>query len=716
MLIDHVFPPRRSAHEVPTGRTTRFRPMSDTTKSGIKWARRCQLVLRSLELVGGLGLLVLMILISNVDPLTAWVMRITVSTYFTLCLLLTPPPPSFPLTSKQASVANQRAIQPGVISLCCVYAIYHLSRPARARPPASSAAYQLFAGFTDLAAMPLYAFGVISIVNRSEGLWGTILADETLARPLVQAEYYALIGAGGLHLVSLCISLWLGLVFRRIANMPPDMNPLEDHLTSRAAAQQHKRNRSSVYTTTTTASEHSSKRLSTPLEDYRRSGAPHEEDLSRRPPSIPFMHTRTQSRDSFASSSSSSHKRDSRGSHAGDLPSRQYQIRPYNSPRNSLAGSAADLKRLSTPRLAQRGSYTEIPLHETGVSPSPSSPLSLRPSSINTANAAAAATAGGSGGPINASPTRVAKFTEAWYASESLIQRTQQRQRAMRAAERPQQQQQQQQQQYEAVGPPPRYYDLDGGDLSEGGDSDRENGMLRPGVFSDLEDEYNDDDDEDEDDDDEAHTSPINASGRMHPNPLRSNPTPPTPPPPPPPRKNYVPPRQKTPFSRIRDSTATAATTTLSEISLNPRSASGSRDIADEKPGRSKATNTTSSSSTTTTTMMGWGAAALLGGRRKSVRNSSIQPEADFFYSKPYGELKPATPPIMIGGERQVSSGNDYYYGLGGGGGGGGGGNNVGGAGVGGVGGGGFGRRNVSGKVAEEGMAGPRSRYSILNE
>jgi hypothetical protein len=76
-------------------------------------------------------------------------------------------------------------------------------------------------------------------------------------------------------------------------------------------------------------------------------------------------------------------------------------------------------------------------------------------------------------------------------------------------------------------------------------------------------------------------------------------------------------------------------------------------------------------------------------------RNSSIQAE-DSFFAKPYGELKAATPPIIVGGGgRQVSSGNDYDLG------------------------GEYGRfrRNVSGKVAEEGMAGRRvSRYSVLNK
>ena len=64
------------------------------------------------------------------------------------------------------------------------------------------------------------------------------------------------------------------------------------------------------------------------------------------------------------------------------------------------------------------------------------------------------------------------------------------------------------------------------------------------------------------------------------------------------------------------------------------------------------------------------------------------EPARETFKAKYYGELKPATPPIMIGdkNDRQVSSGNDF-----------------------GVRSNGFkvlDRRDVSGKVAEEGRGG----------
>ena len=276
--------------------------------------------------------------------------------------------------------------QPGVVAISCAYSIYHHARPARARPPASSAAYQLFSSVHDLATAGLYGFGA-AVVQRQGPGWTALIggggdgSKVLTSRFLVPAEQYALIGAGGLHLVSLAVGTYLALMFRRIARMPPDMNPLEDHLTRRA----HKRNKSSVATTATWESLASSDgngsstgRISARLEQHRRSGAPYE-DLAR-PPSIPFMHTRSGSRDSGVftsdpgSPTTSNPNRDSRS----DLPSRQYQIVPANAPspssRNSVPAPAPASKisdndnankRMSAPAMQQqqqkRGSYVEIP-------------------------------------------------------------------------------------------------------------------------------------------------------------------------------------------------------------------------------------------------------------------------------------------------------------------------------------------------------------------
>lgn len=510
-----------------------------------------------------------------------------------------------------------------MVAICSGYAIYHLGQAPAARAPASAAAYQLFAAFTDLAVLPLYTFGGMAIVNHGSE-WTNLTGNEMLTGSyFVPAAYYTLIGSGGLHVVSLAISLWLGYMFRRISNMPPDMNPLEDHLTAR-----HKRNKSSMSTSYTAED---NKRFSTPLDEYRRSGAPYANDLSR-PPSIPFMHTRSNSGDSLASM-----KRDS----YVDLPGRHYQIVPgNNSPRNSIASAGGDPRRLSKPPgPSHRGSYTEIPLQDTGAnqmscrdSDAPESPLNSNPS-----------------------PTRPARFTEAWYASESLVNRTQERARKLIAASK----EKSKTNAYKPVNQ--RHGQAD----SDGEDSDQENMgnrmMMGPDEVSDLEDD-------------------IIHGNSMHPNPLRSNPTPSVssisssalgPPPKPPAHGNTSLPQAKTPYQPQRGSA-------LQEVSLNSRAVSGSLDITDQQPAGLTVPKT-------------WQ------GRN---RDSSIQPEEGMFYTKAYGDLKAATPPLMVGNPRQVSSGNDYDLGGGAG---------------------GKYRRNVSGKVAEEGRAGnnkggPFSRYSILND
>jgi hypothetical protein len=236
----------------------------------------------------------------------------------------------------------------------------------------------LFASFFDVSITPFYAFSALVADTRDEN-WTSILRNGEFIPDLTKAVFLLATVGAALHLLSLAISLYLAVTFRKITKLPPDMNPLEDNLTSR-----HKRNKSSMSTATTAASE---KRLSMPLESKRSSGAAYE-DLSR-PPTIPFFHTRTQSTTSFSTyKSTPPPSRDARM----ELPSRQYQVPVSNSPRSSIG---VDLKRnsgysLSTP--PKRASYTEVPLSD--------SDLTLQ------------------GSPQRS--TRPARKTEAWYATDSI--------------------------------------------------------------------------------------------------------------------------------------------------------------------------------------------------------------------------------------------------------------------------------------------------------
>lgn len=68
--------------------------MGRRAKAWIKGTRVVQLVLRIIEHIANIGLLILMILINNVEPLTGWVLRVTVSLVADLderMLRLTPP-------------------------------------------------------------------------------------------------------------------------------------------------------------------------------------------------------------------------------------------------------------------------------------------------------------------------------------------------------------------------------------------------------------------------------------------------------------------------------------------------------------------------------------------------------------------------------------------------------------------------------------------------
>jgi hypothetical protein len=409
----------------------------------------------------------------------------------------------------------------------------------------------LFASFFDVSITPFYAFSALVAVTRnSNWTWiGSTVQNQELITYFTKTVFFLAAIGGGLHIISLAISLYLAVTFRKITKLPPDMNPLEDNLTSR-----HKRNKSSMSMATTSASE---KRLSTPLESKRSSGATYE-DLSR-PPTIPFFHTRTQSTTSFSTyKSTPPPSRDARM----DLPSRQYQIPPSNSPRSSMV----DLKRtsgysVSTP--PKRTSYSEVPLSDPDIILQGSSQRSSRQGGIN----------------------------EAWYATDSIS--------SPRIRNKT---------------PSPR---------------------KSPTKYQPLH---------------QRHDSNDDFSSFGLPNPLEANP----------------------PTSRHNlQTTSHSPISPLSEISNNTNNNTPVKNLNNYNSHTYSQKYKGSDDS-------------------RDIADMSYEPEParETFKAKYYGELKPATPPIMIGdkNDRQVSSGNDF-----------------------GVRSNGFkvlDRRDVSGKVAEEGRGG----------
>ena len=206
-----------------------------------------------------------------------------------------------------------------------------------------------FASFFDISIVPFYAFGAY-VTNTQKDTWTSLFSDTHITHIFTTTVFYCAAVGSGLFLISFGLSAYLSWTFKRITNLPPDMNPLEDHLTSR-----HKRNKSSISTATTM----SEKRISAPLQSNRSSAASYH-DLTN-PPTISFLQTRSGSIESFSTyKTTPPPSRDSRL----DLPSRQYQIKINNSARSSVA----DLKRGSYGGASppKRASYTEIPLSDTG--------------------------------------------------------------------------------------------------------------------------------------------------------------------------------------------------------------------------------------------------------------------------------------------------------------------------------------------------------------
>lgn len=461
---------------------------------------------------------------------------------------LAPPP---------CDLTNDR--KPGVAILHTIYGTYHLCRRASSRTPASSASYMLFASFFDASLIPFYAFSAWVASSQPAG-WTTVLPAKTILPTLIVTVFYLNTVAASIHTVTLAVSIYLTVTFRKITKLPPDMNPLEDNLTSR-----HKRNKSSISTVTTLNM--SEKRLSDPLESKRSSGLPYE-DLSR-PPTIPFFHTRTQSTDSFSTyKDTPPPSRDSRS----ELPSRQYGVQPGNIARNS----AVDLKRSSyyngsTPpkKQQQKGQYSEVSLNDS-------------PTNHN----------------IQDSPLQ----RSSWYANDSFSGRTK-------------------------------------GSTTSSPMKSKRNTYTQG--YTPVSQPY--DNDEDDRDLGTSPTKKSNADTYIHPNPVGAHPPTPN-------KQRHGFPLQRNPNSpqnqhqddhrhpvqRARpQSTMNLSTNSpLGEISINRRT-----------------------SGTMTTDIADISTVSL-----QQTRDSAGTPVS--FRAKHYGDLKPGTPPIMIGngntGGRQVSSGNDY--------------------------------------------------------
>lgn len=227
--------------------------MSPKTKANIKNARRFQLALRLCELVGALGLLFCVISINKTAGAVTWIIR----------------------------------VGPGVALLHTVYGVYHLSRNANSRPPTSTASYMLFAILIDAGLLPFLAYSALishgDYTSNAYG-WNTLFNVDEISYKIIFSFFLLCVTEGGLLIISLLFGVYLATVFRKIAKLPPDMNPLESNLTARP---HHKRNKSELNSEKPYAG-----KLETRLSDMSDPSV----SSNRR---VPFVHTRTDSADSI---------------------------------------------------------------------------------------------------------------------------------------------------------------------------------------------------------------------------------------------------------------------------------------------------------------------------------------------------------------------------------------------------------------------------------
>ncbi|KIX97273.1 uncharacterized protein Z520_06725 [Fonsecaea multimorphosa CBS 102226] len=221
-------------------------PMPPNTHKKIVRVRYVQLFLRVCALIGALGSLFCVIAINKTTATVGWIIRAA----------------------------------PAVAILHTVYAVFHLARAPTSRTPASTASYMIFAAMVDTGLIPFWVFCAWvaqADYSRNEYGWSTLFNDSDLSYKIINAFFLLSCVEGGLMVVSLFLDIYLGVKFRQISKLPPDMNPLEANLTSR-----HKRNKSGITEKNMRSSALTAKRESQ-VSGFKR---------------IPFIHTRTDSADS----------------------------------------------------------------------------------------------------------------------------------------------------------------------------------------------------------------------------------------------------------------------------------------------------------------------------------------------------------------------------------------------------------------------------------
>ncbi|TKX21165.1 FAD dependent oxidoreductase-like protein 3 [Elsinoe australis] len=244
---------------VVTPNATNVEPMPPNTRVKVLTCRGIQLLFRILQLIGALGLFVCTICIRGTQDVQGWIMRI---------------PPAYD-------------------ALLNLYAIYHLVRPAHSRPAGSSASYNFFALMMDTGLIPFYVYTAMfsysnyMLVPGTEGRWRTFFGTDDATAKVLWTTFLTSCTLGGLHVLSIILDIPLLVWFRKISNMPPDMNPLD----IAPKISKHKYKNSELSTSTLTSEQ---KHLSMQSTDSLPVGLPSPQYRQ-----VPFSHSRLDSDATF---------------------------------------------------------------------------------------------------------------------------------------------------------------------------------------------------------------------------------------------------------------------------------------------------------------------------------------------------------------------------------------------------------------------------------
>jgi hypothetical protein len=222
----------------------------------------------------------------------------------------------------------------------CLYAIYHLIRNPKARPAGSSASYHFFALVTDAGFIPFYVFTILLARRNSDmeagtvGRWRTMFPTVEDTDKVLMTTWLTATATAGLHLLSACLDMYLATIFRKISKLPPDMNPLEDNLTSRRKTK-HKHKNSSISAITPLTSDQE-KRFSDQSTIAGDRNSQYQDIPSPTKNQVAFMHTRTDSENTYSPHTPASARQSKERFSMYSQPPSAYQSRKDLNHRNDL--------------------------------------------------------------------------------------------------------------------------------------------------------------------------------------------------------------------------------------------------------------------------------------------------------------------------------------------------------------------------------------------